>query len=272
MSLIEICVRRPVFATMLIVSLVVMGLASFRELGLDVFPKVDLPTVTVTTKLEGGSPEEIESNITKRIEEAVNTVNGIDELRSVTIEGQSQVFVTFILEKSIPEAANDVREKVSGIVWSFRPGTDAPVIEKFDPDAFPIMGLVVSGKRSPREISEIADKRIKRQLETGKDIGARTLVGDRKREIQVVVDPFRLQSYGLSIQQVKTALQQQNVEIPGGRLTAERRESGVRTVGRIESIGDFNELIVAEHSRGSVRLRDIGEVLDGEEEARTLSR
>ncbi|MBI1893388.1 MAG: efflux RND transporter permease subunit, partial [Candidatus Rokubacteria bacterium] len=272
MSIVDLCVRRPVFATMLIVSLVVLGLASYRNLGLDFFPKVDLPTVTITTRLSGAGPEEIESQITKKVEEAVNTVNGIDEVRSVTIEGQSQVFVTFILEKSIPEAANDVREKVSGIVSSFPPGTDAPIIEKFDPDAFPIMGLVVSGKRSPREITEIADKRIKRQLETVKDIGAITLVGDRKREIQVVVDPFRLQSYGLAIQQVQAALQQQNVEIPGGRLTADHRESGVRTLGRIERVEDFNDLIVAESQRGPVRLRDVGQVVDGEEEARTLSR
>jgi len=271
-SIVDICVRRPVFATMLIVSLVVLGLASYRNLGLDFFPKVDLPTVTITTRLSGAGPEEIESQITKKVEEAVNTVNGIDELRSVTIEGQSQVFVTFILEKSIPEAANDVREKVSGIVSLFPPGTDAPIIEKFDPDAFPIMGLVVSGKRSPREITEIADKRIKRQLETVKDIGAITLVGDRKREIQVVVNPFRLQSYGLAIQQVQTALQQQNVEIPGGRLTAGHRESGVRTLGRIERVEDFNDLTVAESQRGPVRLRDVGQIVDGEEEARTLSR
>ena len=128
MSLINICVRRPVFATMLIVSLVVMGLASFRELGLDVFPKVDLPTVTVTTKLEGASPEEIESNITKRVEEAVNTINGIDELRSTTIEGQSQVIVTFVLERKIDEAANDVREKVGTVVSQFPQGTEAPAI------------------------------------------------------------------------------------------------------------------------------------------------
>src|SRR5574337_1708215 len=121
MSLIDICVRRPVFATMLIVSLVVMGLASFLELGLDVFPKVDMPTVTITTRLEGASPEEIESNITKRIEEAVNTINGIDELRSTTIEGQSQVFVTFVLERKIDEAANDVREKVAAVVSAFPP-------------------------------------------------------------------------------------------------------------------------------------------------------
>ena len=249
MSIVEICVRRPVFATMLIVSLVVLGLASYRNLGLDFFPKVDLPTVTITTRLAGAGPEEIESQITKKIEEAINTVNGLDELRSVTIEGQSQVFATFVLERDISEAANDVREKVSGIASAFPPGTDAPVIEKFDPDAFPIMGLVVSGKRSPREISEIADKRIKRQLETVKDIGAITLVGSRRREVQVVVDPFRLQSHGLSIQQVKTALQQQNVEIPGGRLTGDGRESGVRTLGRIERVEDFSELIVAEQSR-----------------------
>ncbi len=272
MSLVDICVRRPVFATMLIVSLVVLGLASYRNLGLDLFPKVDLPTVTITTTLEGASPEEIESQITKKIEEVVNTVNGIDELRSTTIEGQSQVFVTFVLEKDVTEAANDVREKVSTIVSQFPPGTDAPVIEKFDPDAAPIMALVVSGKRSAREVTEIADKQIKRQLETVKDIGAITLVGERKREIQVFVDPYRLESYGLSIQQVRAALQQQNVEIPGGRLTADRRETGLRTLGRIETVEDFNDLIVAERPGGFVRVRDIGRAVDGEEEARTLSR
>src|SRR5499425_1439994 len=131
MSLSEICIRRPVFATMLVVSLVVLGLASFRVLGLDLFPKVDIPTVTITTRLEGASPEEIESQITKRIEEAVNTISGLDELRSTTIEGQSQIFVSFLLEKDIETAANEVREKVSTVVQDFPPGTDAPVIERF---------------------------------------------------------------------------------------------------------------------------------------------
>jgi HAE1 family hydrophobic/amphiphilic exporter-1 len=271
-SLVDICVRRPVFATMLIVSLVVLGLASYRDLGLDLFPKVDLPTVTVTTRLPGGSPEEVESQITKKIEEVVNTVNGIDEMRSTTIEGQSQVFVTFVLERDVTEAANDVREKVSGVVSEFPPGTEAPIIEKFDPDAAPVMALVVSGKRSDREITELADKRIKRQLESVQDIGAITLVGDRKREIQVVVDPYRLQSYGLSIGQVRTALEQQNVEIPGGRLTGNGRESGLRTMGRVETVEDFRDVVVAERSGGFIRVRDIGEVLDGHEEPRTISR
>ena len=272
MSLIDICVRRPVFATMLIVSLVVMGLASFRELGLDVFPKVDLPTVTITTRLEGASPEEIESQITKKIEEVVNTINGIDELRSTTIEGQSQVFVTFVLERKIDEAANDVREKVSKIVSEFPPGTEAPAIEKFDPDSAPVVAIVVSGKRSAREITEIADKRIKRQLETVKDIGAVTLVGDRKREIQLFVDPHRLEAYNLSIQQVKQAIQRQNIEVPGGNITWQTREEGLRTLGRIERAADFSDLIVADYKGAPVRIKDIGHALDGEEEPRTLSR
>ncbi len=153
MSLVDLCVRRPVFATMLVVSLVVLGVASYRDLGLDLFPKVDIPTVTITTRLPGASPEEVESQITKRVEEAVNTISGLDELRSTTIEGRSQVFVAFILDRNIEEAANDVREKVATIVSQFPPGTESPVIEKFDVDAAPVMALVVSGRRSPREIT-----------------------------------------------------------------------------------------------------------------------
>ncbi|MBI3754005.1 MAG: efflux RND transporter permease subunit [Deltaproteobacteria bacterium] len=272
MSLYEICVRRPVFATMLVMSLVVLGLASYRELGVDLFPKVDLPTITITTTLEGANPEEIENQITKRIEEVVNTINGIDELRSTTIEGQSQVYATFVLEKDINVAANEVREKVSTIVSDFPPGTDAPAIEKFDPDAAPVMAIVVSGKRSAREITEIADKKIKRQLETVKDVGDISFVGDRKREIQIFVNPYRLATYNLSIQQVKEAVARQNIEIPGGRLTWQSREQGLRTMGRIERVDDFNNLIVADYKGAPVRLKDIGYVLDGEEEPRTLSR
>ncbi len=272
MSLPEICIRRPVFTTMLIFSLVVLGTASFLKLGLDLFPKVDLPTITITTRLPGASPEEVETQITKKIEEVVNTISGLDELRSTSIEGQSQVIAVFILEKDADVAANEVRDKVATVVGEFPLGTEAPIIEKFDPDAAPIMAVVVSGKRSPREITEIADKRIKRQLETVKDIGQVTLVGDRKREIQVFVDPDRLTAYNLSIQQVKEALQRQNIEVPGGRITWKLSEQGLRTLGRIERVEDFHDLIVADYKGAPVRLRDIGQVVDGEEEPRTLSR
>ena len=257
---------------MLVMGLVVLGIASYRDLGLDLFPKVDIPTVTITTRLPGASPEEIESQITRPVEEVVNTISGLDELRSTTIEGRSQVFVSFILERELDGAANDVREKVATIVSQFPAGTESPVIEKFDVDAAPVMALVVSGRRSPRELTEIAEKRVKRALEAVKDIGAITLVGQRKREVQLALDPHRLQAYGLSVQQVRAALQQQSVEVPGGRLTGPEREEGLRTLGRIETVPDFETVVVAETVRGPVRMRDIGEVVDGEEEARSLSR
>ena len=272
MSFLEVFVRRPVFTTMLITALVVLGVASFIQLGVDIFPKVDLPTITITTRLPGASPEEIESQITKPIEEAVNTISGLDELRSSTIEGQSQIFATFVLERNVQEAANDVREKVAAVVSRFPAGTESPIIEKADPDSAPIMALVVSGQRSAREVTEIADKRIKRQLETVQDLGAITLVGDRKREIQVLADPNKLTAFGLSIQQIKDALLRQNVEIPGGRVTEGGREEGLRTLGRLESPAAFNDLIVADFKGAPVHVHDIATVLDGEEEPRTLSR
>jgi len=268
----EVFVRRPVFTTMVITTLVVLGLASFVQLGVDIFPKVDLPTITITTRLEGASPDEIESQVTKPIEEVVNTISGLDELRSSTIEGQSQVFATFVLERNVQEAANDVREKVGAVLARLPAGTDSPVIEKVDPDSAPVMALVVSGRRSAREVTEIADKRVKRALETVKDVGAITLVGDRKREIQIAVDPDKLSAYGLSIQQVKEALQRQNVEIPGGRLTAGKNEEGLRTLGRIESVAAFEGLIVADFKGSPVRLHDVAMVIDAAEEPRTLSR
>jgi len=272
MGFLEVFVRRPVFTTMVIATLVVLGLASFVQLGVDIFPKVDLPTITITTTLSGASPEEIESQITKPIEEVVNTISGLDELRSSTIEGQSQIFATFVLERNVQEAANDVREKVGTVLSRLPAGTDSPIIEKVDPDSAPVLAVVVSGQRSAREITEIADKRVKRALETVKDVGAITLVGDRKREIQVFADPHRLVSFNLSIQHLKDALQHQNVEIPGGRLTSGRTEEGLRTLGRIESVDAFNDLIVADFKGSPVRVHDVATVVDGEEEPRTLSR
>jgi HAE1 family hydrophobic/amphiphilic exporter-1 len=272
MGFLEVFVRRPVFTTMVIATMVVLGLASFVQLGVDIFPKVDLPTITITTLLPGASPEEIESQITKPIEEVVNTISGLDELRSSTIEGQSQVFATFVLERSVQEAANDVREKVGTVLSRLPAGTESPIVEKVDPDSAPVMALVVSGQRSAREITEIADKRIKRALETVKDVGAITLVGDRKREIQILVNPDKLSAFGLSIQQIKDALLRQNVEIPGGRLTAGGNEEGLRTLGRIESVAAFEDLIVADAKGSPVRARDVATIRDAEEEPRTLSR
>lgn len=272
MFLSDLCIRRPVFTTMLIMALVVLGVSSYFGLGLDIFPKVDFPTITVTTTLEGASPEEVETQITKKVEEAVNTINGIDELRSTTTEGISRVFVTFVLEKEIEVAANDVRDKISAIVSQFPVGTNPPIVEKFDPDSSPILALVVSGRRSPREVTEITDKKIKQVLETVNGVGSVTFVGDRKREIQVSLDTNRLAAYSLAVEEVKDALKRQNVEIPGGRITFGEREQGLRTQGRVTRVEDFNDLIVTSRKGAPVRISDIGQVEDGTEEPRTLAR
>lgn len=272
MNLTELCVKKPVFATMLILTLVVLGLASYSQLGIDLFPKVDIPTVSVMTVLEGASPEEVETQVTKPLEEALNTIEGVDDMGSTTMEGLSVINVSFVLEKNLDEAVNDVRQKVSANLDLLPDDVKNPVIEKFDPDASPIIGIVVSGKRSDREITEIADKKIKRQLQTVRNVGSVTLVGDRKREIQVFIDPNKLFTYNLSIDDVKNSIKAQNVEIPGGRLTWNYYEKGLRTMGRIDKVSEFDNLIVANFKGAPVHLKDIGYVVDGTEEARSLSR
>ena len=179
MKLAEVCIRRPVFATMLVTLFVVLGLLSYRSLGVDLFPNVDFPITTVTATLKGASVEEVETRVTKPIEEAVNTIEGIDELTSVTKEGFSRVLVQFVLERRNSEAAQDVRDKVATILTKLPQGMDPPVVAKFDLDASPIMRIAVSGSRDPRELTEIARKRIKEDIETLGGVGSVTIIGGR---------------------------------------------------------------------------------------------
>ncbi|MBP2671920.1 MAG: Acriflavin resistance protein, partial [candidate division NC10 bacterium] len=272
MFLADLCVKRPVFATMLIMALVVVGWFSYERLGLDLLPKIDRPTVTVTTRLAGASPEEMETQVTKLIEESVNTISGLEELRSATTEGSSRITAVFALERDSDAAAQDVRDKISLILAKFPTDTDPPIIEKFDPDSAPVLGIVVSARREPREITEFVDKRIKQALETISGVGSITLVGDRKREIQVVLDPRKLASYGIGVDQVKQALAKQNLEVPGGRVTFGESEKVLRTMGRVRTADDFHDVILAVRGTAPVRVRDVGAVVDGVEEPRTLSR
>src|SRR5438477_157506 len=188
----DVFIRRPVFATMLIASLVVLGLFSYRGLGLDLFPNIDFPIVTVTTTLKGASVEEMETGVTKVIEEAVNTIDGIDELRSITKEGLSSLVVQFVLEKPRDIAAQDVRDKVAGVLAQLPVGTDPPVIEKFDVDAVPVMGIAISGRRNLREVTELARKQVKEDIETLSGVGQVILLGGQERAINVYVDPDRV--------------------------------------------------------------------------------
>src|SRR5262245_41734128 len=272
MILADICVRRPVFATMLVGSLVVAGWFSYKSLTLDLFPKVAMPVVTVTTTLPGAGPEEMEAQVTKPIEEVINTGSGIDELRSMTREGLSQIVVQFHLEKNLAVAACEVRDKVASVLAKLPKDTDPPVVEKFDVDASPILTLTVSGFQSLKELTEIAEKKVKEPLESISGVGAISIVGGRKREIQVLIDPERLKAYGLSMRTVSEALAKQNVEFPGGRMTQESGETVLRTLGRVQSVREFESIVVTTHQGTPITIADIGRVEDGVIEPRTLSR
>lgn len=273
MAIWDLCIRRPVFTVMLVSAPVILGLVAYFRLGVDLFPNVDVPVVTVTTSLRGASVEEMETSVTKPIEEIVNTISGIDELRSTTKEGISQVVIQFVLEKHGGVAAQEVDAKVRSILGQLPPGTDPPVIDRFDIDAAPVMTVAVSGRRDPREVTEIARKQIKEDLETLPGVGAVILVGGRLRAINVYVDPDRLLKYdGLSIEDVRAALSRENQELPGGRVDQGKGELVLRTMGRVLRPTDFEELIVGNRNGQPVRLRDIGRVVDEFEEPRGLSR
>ncbi|HKO99252.1 MAG TPA: efflux RND transporter permease subunit [Pyrinomonadaceae bacterium] len=271
-KLAEICVRRPVFATMLILSLTVVGLFSYQSLGVDLFPKIDLPTITVTVINPGASPQEIETEITEKIEGAVNTVSGIDELRSTSVEGVSQVFITFLLEKNPDVAAQEVRNKVDLIVNDLPVTAEKPMVQKLDTDAAPVIRIAVSAPRSLREVTDVADKRIKQQVESISGVGQVQIIGGRRREIQVWVDPEKLRAFNVTVAQVADAVRAQNMEVPGGRVDEGTRELTVRTMGRIIAPADFNNLVVGNRDTYSVKLSDVGYAEDGAEEPRTEAR
>ncbi|MEJ5367671.1 MAG: efflux RND transporter permease subunit [Bryobacteraceae bacterium] len=271
-KLAEICIRRPVFATMLILALVVIGLDSYRKLGVDFFPKVEFPFVSITTVLPGASPEEVESQVTKVLEEAVNTISGIDELNSTSAEGVSIITIGFVLEKDPEIAAQEVRDKVSTVLGQLPRDARTPVVEKLATDASPILNIVISSSRDLREVTKIVDDQIKKNIETINGVGQVRFVGDRKRQIQVLLNPEKLAAYNLNIEQVRMALAAQNVEIPGGRIDEGNRELTLRTLGRVEQPMDFARIIVGTINGAPVRVSDIAEVQDTYEEPRSIAR
>jgi len=272
MTIWDLCIKRPVFTVMLVSAPLVMGAVCYMRLGVDLFPNVELPMVTVTTTLNGASVEEMETSVTKPIEEIINTVSGIDELRSTTKEGISQIVVSFVVEKNRDVAAQEVRDKVSTILAKLPVGTDSPIIDKFDLNASPVLTIAVSGRRPMQEITEIARKQIKENLEGLSGVGAVILVGGRQRAINVYIDTDKLTSYNLSVEDVRLALVRQNLELPGGRVDQGDRELVLRTMGRVENADGFLDLIVANQNGYPIRIKDIGRVEDTFEEPRGQAR
>jgi len=270
-KLAEICIRRPVFAAMIVLSLVVVGSASYFKLGVDRFPSVDLPTVSVRTNLPGASPEEMETLVSQPIEEAVNTVDGIDQLRSVSGQGNSFVMATFNLNRDIDTAAQDVRDRVASIVRDLPPDVRPPVIAKFNNDSSPVLTISLSGQRSIRELTEYGDKIVRPQLERAEGVGEVDVVGGLQRAINIWIDSERLAAYKIPITDVRNALVRQNADVPGGNVETGKRELVLRTLGRFTEPRQMEELVITNINGSPVRIRDIGRVEDGTKEQRSVA-
>ncbi len=268
----EVCVRRPVFALMLITALVVAGIVAFPSLGVDRFPNMDLPQIYVSSTYVGAAAEEVESEVSSVIEDAVATVAGIDELRSISWDGRSFVIITIELDRDIDAAIQDVRDSISGVSRQLPPGIDPPVVMKRDLDSSPIMTLAVSGPRSSRELFVLADRYVKNVIESSRGVGEVAIAGAADRAVQVKIDARRLAAHRLSILQVREAIVRQNAEVPGGRVDEGIRERSLRTLGRIADSKEFPNLVVDTVAGTPIRLSDLGTVTDATKEVRTLAR
>jgi HAE1 family hydrophobic/amphiphilic exporter-1 len=274
MKLAEVCVNRPVFAVMLIAFLVTLGVFSYRELGVDLFPRADPATVNVSVNLPGASPPEMITSVVLPLEDAISTVSGIEEMQVYATEGSARINITFVLEREIEGAAQDIREKVSGVVNRLPPGILPPVIRKSDPDSDPIMTLLVAGRSGAtnrRELTEIADKIVRRAIQTVDGVGEVSLSGAQGRQIRILLDAERLTAQNLSVLDVRNAVRNENIEAPGGRMVSGQQELGLRTLGRVSSSAQFADIIISNRGGTPLRLRDVATVEDGAEELRNWS-
>lgn len=267
-----VCVKRPVLATVIILVLVVVGILGYTRLSVDRFPKIDAPTITVTTRLQGASPKEIESQITDKVEEAVNTISGIEDLSSTSTEGVSQVTISFVLDKDINVAAQEVRDRVNRVINNLPKDIDQPEIEKMDPDASAILILALVSDRPVREVTEYADKTLRRQLESVSGVGQVTLLGGRQRQINVWLDPVRLQAHGLCATDVQQAFARQNVQIPAGSVKGGLVDRNLRVIGKAQSVEEIRQIVVRDQDGRLVRVADVADVQDGEVENETVAR
>ena len=265
----NVSVRRPIFATVLVLVVLVFGIVGYAQLGVDRFPKVDFPTVSVITELPGAAPKEVETEVSAKIEEAVNTISGIDELRSTSSEGVSQVFVTFVLEKDIEVAAQEVRDRVSRVLSSLPKGVEEPVVMKIDPDATPVLYIAVNAKAPLAEITEVGDKLVRRRLESTPGVGQVTVVGGSKRQINVWLDLARLRAHGLTALDVERAISSSNLTIPGGRIEAGPNQQILRVRGRVEKPAELARLSIFEKEGREVRLGEVARIEDGVETTET---
>ena len=266
-------IKRPVMTVMVIGSLMLLGAVSISRLGVDLFPKVEFPFVVVQTKLDGASPEVIETEVTDLLEEEINATSSIKTLSSVSSDGFSSVNVEFTLDSSADVKTQEIRNKVDRVLPSLPSETEAPVVQKMDPDAEAVVTIMVSGNMHIKELTEYADKKIKERLQRLKGVGGVSIVGGREREVRIWVDAYKLRSYQVSIQDIVNAVQREHAEIPGGRLDVEsgRGEFTIKTKGEVKQIRDFGEIVITRRGLGQIRVKDVARVADDMEDERTYA-
>src|SRR5579885_2379025 len=271
MKIAETCVKHPVFTVMLIAFLLTLGAFSYRGLAVDLFPKADPATVNVEVQLPGATPEEMVTGIVLPLEDAISAVSGVDEMTVYASEGITDITCTFVLERDIDGAAQDIREKVSAAVNRLPRETLPPVITKEDPQSDPIMTLLVSGPMSRRELTEIADKQVRRAIQTVDGVGSVDINGGQARQVRVLIDAEKLTSHNFTVLDVRDALQRENIEAPGGKMITGPQQLGLRTLGRVTSADQFREIVIGTRGGALVRVRDVARVEDGAQELLTWS-
>src|SRR6266403_1275113 len=271
MKIAETCVKYPVFTVMLIAFLVTLGVFSYRGLAVDLFPKADPATVNVYVQLPGATPEEVVTGVVLPLEDAISSVSGIDEINVYSSEGFADITCTFVLERDIEGAAQDIREKVAGAIDRLPRETLPPVITKLDPQSDPILTLLVSGPIPRRELTEIADKQVRRAIQTVDGVGSVDLNGGQARQIRVLLDAQKLTAHNFTVLDVRDALRRENIEAPGGRMITGPQELGLRTLGRVASAEQFGEIVIGTRAGTPVRIHDVATVEDGAQELRTWS-
>ncbi len=268
----EVCVKRPIFATVLVLLISVIGFAGYTKLGLDRFPNVDLPIVIVLTRLPGAAPEDVETEITDKVEEACNTISGIEEMTSISAEGLSQVVIRFSLDKNTDVASQEVRDRLQLIIPDLPKGIDLPTVQKMDPDASPVIYMALRWPGKPiQDITELADKRVRRHFESVAGVGQVAVVGGQKRQVNVWLDPLKMRAVNVTALDVQRTIGSQNVSMPGGRVDTGPEQLTLRIHGRVESPEEIGDLVIRHEGGHSVRVRDVGRVEDAGEEAQTAA-
>ena len=265
-------IKRPVFATVLMLALVTLGAVSYRRLAIEMMPDVEIPILSIIASYPGAAPETVEREVTKRIEEAVNPISGVRHVTSTSREGLSSVIVEFNLEVKINEASQEARAKINAIRNELPEAMKEPVIQKFDFAAMPIVSLAVrSDLLKPRDLTTLADRKIKRRLENIPGVAKAKLVGSSQREVSVEIDPSRLDALGMGINEVVLGLQSENVNTPLGRLNYGDSELPLRISGKPKDVDEYPRMVIARRGNDPITLGDVATVVDGVEEQRSLA-